>query len=75
MVLDMFLNVMMHSISSPAYTLGSLHCTYARILDGAVAGGILLEARAVDLVRASLLIGHAHVLEEITSVVNEDTEA
>lgn len=31
----MFLNVMMHSICSPAYTAGSFHCTYARMFDGA----------------------------------------
>jgi hypothetical protein len=36
----MFLKVIIHSISSPAYTLGSLHWTKARIFEGAVAGGI-----------------------------------
>ncbi len=51
--LPMFLNVIMHSISSPEYTVGSLHCTYARMFEGAAAGGMALEARAVDLVRAS----------------------
>ena len=35
-----FLNVMIHSISSPAYTCGSLQWTNARIFEGAEAGGI-----------------------------------
>lgn len=37
----MFLKVMMHSISSPAYTFGSLQRTKARIFEGGAAGGIL----------------------------------
>lgn len=37
----MFLKVMMHSISSPAYTVGSFQCTKARIFDGGGGGGMV----------------------------------
>lgn len=40
-----FLNVMMHSISSPAYTLGSLHWTNARMFEGKGGAGMVVEVR------------------------------
>jgi hypothetical protein len=40
-----FLNVMIHSISSPAYTDVSRHLTLARIFEGAGAGGIFGDVR------------------------------
>lgn len=41
----MFLKVMIHSTSSPAYTVGSLQRTQARMFEGGAAGGIVREVR------------------------------
>lgn len=48
-----FLKVITHSTSSPAYTLGSLHCTKAWIFDAGDGGGMVVEARARCAVAAS----------------------
>ena len=45
----MFLNVMMHSTCSPAYTAGSFHCTYARMFDGADGVGGIVDNAASQL--------------------------
>jgi len=62
----MFLNVMMHSMSSPAYTLGSLHRTKARMFeDGGVVGIVAKDRgtrRVYDAVtfRATIAIACRH---------------
>lgn len=42
--LAIFLNVMMHSISSPAYTVGSFQRTYARMFDCEGGGGSIVTS-------------------------------
>lgn len=55
----MFLNVMMHSTCSPAYTAGSFHCTYARMFDGADGVGIVDNAAASQLAIAITELKHS----------------
>lgn len=42
---EIFFKVIMHSISSPAYTAASFQWTNARMFEGAVAAGMVVQAR------------------------------
>ena len=64
----MFLKVMMHSMSSPAYTLGSLHRTKARMFEDGGVVGIVAEGRGTRRVydavtfRAIIAIACRHTM-------------
>jgi len=64
----MFLKVMMHSMSWPAYTLGSLNRTKARMFEDGGVVGIVAEGRvtrrAYDVVtfRAIIAIAFRHTM-------------
>lgn len=62
----LFLKVMMHSISSPAYTLGSLQRTKARMLDGGAGGGMLMVVVLGGYGRNAFWCGHRRSLARRT---------